>query len=83
MATHTASARPATLTHFGTLRPARVSTSAANAASMNSDRNTTPQVMTDRGLESSRAKRSGSCKPASASSMSSTSPMPTAIGAIR
>ena len=49
---------------------------------MKAARNTTPQVITENGLCSSSAKRSGLCKPASASIIRSTRPTMTTTGAI-
>ena len=48
---------------------------------MNTQMKYTPSVMTDPGFMTRKMKRNGLCRPASASTMSMTRPMPMKIGA--
>ena len=82
-ATHRPSATPAISSAFGSAFFRMSSSAIAKATSVNPARKTTPQLMTDPKLDSRRANRSGLCRPASASSMSSSRPAMTTAGAIR
>ena len=69
--------------HTGTDFFRKSSTTTTRATTVKPPKNTTPHVITEPKLVSSSAKRSGLCRPPSASNMSSTRPTMTAMGAMR
>ena len=83
MATHTPNTTPTISSHFGTDFFMKSRTTTMIDTTMKPAKNTTPQVITENGLCKSKAKRSGLCKPASASTISNSKPTITATGAIR
>ena len=81
-ATATAHTRPTTSSALGVAFFTSMTTNAIALTAMNATRMTTPHAMMDEKLPSSPKKRSGFMSPALASTMSSTVPTPTAMGAM-
>ena len=73
---------PIHVSHFGTRFLSISRTATASATGMYTQMKYTPSVITEPGFEMSQKKRSGLCRPASASNMSMSRPMPTKMGAM-
>ena len=72
-------------THVSPFGPGFFSTSSSaetSATGMNTQMKYTPSVITEPGLAMSQKKRSGLCRPASASNINMTRPIPRKIGAM-